>query len=64
MSWHLKYLKFVAEEVGFEPTCPVKDNSISSRARYDHFDTPPYISLKNSSVINYKVYCCVNQDTA
>ena len=34
----------MAEEVGFEPTCPVKDNSISSRARYDHFDTSPYLS--------------------
>ncbi len=24
----------MAERVGFEPTCPVKDNPISSRARY------------------------------
>ena len=32
----------MAEEVAFETaTCPVKDNSISSRARYDHFDTLP-----------------------
>ena len=28
--------------VGFEPTCPVKDKTISSRSRYDHFDTSPY----------------------
>ena len=33
--------KFVAEMVGFEPTCPVKDKTISSRSRYDHFDTSP-----------------------
>jgi hypothetical protein len=32
----------MAEEVGFEPTCPVlRDKSISSRPRYDHFGTPP-----------------------
>lgn len=28
--------------MGFEPTCPVKDNCISSAARYDHFDNSPY----------------------
>ena len=31
----------MAEMVGFEPTCPVKDKTISSRSRYDHFDTSP-----------------------
>ena len=35
----------LAEMVGFEPTCPVKDKTISSRSRYDRFDTSPYISL-------------------
>ena len=35
----------LAEMVGFEPTCPIKDKTISSRSRYDHFDTSPYISL-------------------
>ena len=29
--------------MGFEPTCPVKDNRISSAARYDHFDNSPII---------------------
>lgn len=33
----------LAETVGFEPTCPVEDNAISSRARYDCFDTSPFI---------------------
>ena len=33
---------FLAEMVGFEPTCPAKDKTISSRSRYDHFDTSPY----------------------
>ena len=32
----------LAERVGFEPTCGFTRNSISSRARYDHFDTAPY----------------------
>ncbi len=36
-------LLYLAEMVGFEPTCPVKDKTISSRSRYDHFDTSPYI---------------------
>lgn len=32
----------VAEEVGFEPTDGLHRQTISSRSRYDHFDTPPY----------------------
>ena len=32
----------MAETVGFEPTCRFTDNSISSRARYDRFETSPY----------------------
>ena len=33
----------MAEEVGFEPTERVQAaQTISSRSRYDHFDTPPY----------------------
>ena len=31
----------VAETVGFEPTCLSLDKTISSRSRYDHFDTSP-----------------------
>ena len=38
-------LTALAEMVGFEPTCPIKDKTISSRSRYDHFDTSPYCSL-------------------
>ena len=45
--------RFLAESVGFEPTCPVKDNCISSAARYDRFDNSPChicnISLKKTS---------------
>ena len=33
----------MAEAVGFEPTCHVRDKTISSRSRYDHFDTLPDI---------------------
>ena len=32
----------MAEMVGFEPTCHFTDKTISSRSRYDHFDTSPY----------------------
>src|SRR5699024_2755749 len=32
---------FLAETVGFEPTCLSLDKTISSRSRYDHFDTSP-----------------------
>ena len=37
----------LAEMVGFEPTCPAKDKTISSRSRYDHFDTSPYLVCPN-----------------
>ena len=36
-------LRLLAEMVGFEPTCPIKDKTISSRSRYDRFDTSPRI---------------------
>ena len=36
-------LRLLAEMVGFEPTCPIKDKTISSRSRYDHFDTSAYL---------------------
>ena len=37
----------LAEMVGFEPSCDFTRNSISSRARYDHFDNSPcYISTQ------------------
>ena len=34
----------MAESEGFEPSCDFTRNSISSRARYDHFDTSPNLS--------------------
>ena len=36
-------LRLLAEMVGFEPTCPIKDKTISSRSRYDRFDTSAYL---------------------
>ena len=33
--------KRLAERVGFEPTCRLRDNTLSRRARYDHFGTSP-----------------------
>ena len=35
----------LAEWAGFEPACRVSGNTISSRARYDHFDTTPCFAL-------------------
>ena len=36
----------MAEGVGFEPTDRLNtDQTISSRSRYDHFDSPPDITL-------------------
>ncbi len=31
----------VAERVGFEPTCRLRDKTLSRRPRYDHFGTSP-----------------------
>ena len=33
----------VAERVGFEPTCPLRDKTLSRRPRYDHFGTSPVV---------------------
>ena len=45
----------LAEGVGFEPTCRlITDNSISSRARYDHFDSPPYSVLTLRNRLNFE----------
>ena len=35
-------LRLLAEMVGFEPTERVTVQTISSRSRYDHFDTSPH----------------------
>jgi hypothetical protein len=32
----------LAERVGFEPTCPLRDKTLSRRPRYDHFGTSPH----------------------
>ena len=42
-------LRLLAEMVGFEPTCPIKDKTISSRSRYDRFDTSP-------SIFSWRIY--------
>ena len=33
-------LRLLAEMVGFEPTCPIKDKTISSRSKANHMITP------------------------
>ena len=47
----------LAEAVGFEPTDDFTRHSISSRDRYDHFDTPPYLGdgvRRNRGIIHQK----------
>ena len=39
------YALSLAEMVGFEPTERVTVQTISSRSRYDHIDTSPYLKL-------------------
>ena len=48
--------RFLAEMVGFEPTCPVKDKTISSRSRYDHFDTSPCSILQTLGIVSKGSY--------
>ena len=43
----------LAEKVGFEPTWRVTANSISSRARYDHFVTSPYRACLTGAYLFY-----------
>ena len=50
---HLKYQHF-AETVGFEPTCRLPDNRISSAARYDHFDTSPIYEFRTITGSDFK----------
>ena len=63
-SKHKSLLVLVAEKVGFEPTCPVKDKTISSRSRYDHFDTSPYGSKQFSRKLlkQYTTVLAVRQE--
>jgi hypothetical protein len=45
----------LAERVGFEPTCPLRDKTLSRRPRYDHFGTSPQreISGAELSILPY-----------
>ena len=45
ISTSLSRCFLLAEMVGFEPTCPIKDKTISSRSRYDRFATSPKFTL-------------------
>src|SRR5688572_12959558 len=38
---NLRTQAWVAERVGFEPTCRLPDKTLSRRPRYDHFGTSP-----------------------
>ena len=40
----------MAERVGFEPTCRLRDKTLSRRPRYDHFGTSPFIGARGGSL--------------
>ena len=50
----------MAEKVGFEPTDGVNRQTISSRSRYDRFDTSPDVfqQLTNFKDLNKKIEQC------
>src|SRR5262245_48548465 len=45
----------MAERVGFEPTCPIRDKTLSRRPRYDHFGTSPSAKTLWTRTFKYTV---------
>jgi hypothetical protein len=45
----------MAERVGFEPTCPLRDKTLSRRPRYDHFGTSPD-GERDANIALYRLY--------
>ena len=43
---HPKGERSLAERVGFEPTCRLRDKTLSRRPRYDHFGTSPFFGAR------------------
>jgi hypothetical protein len=43
----------LAERVGFEPTCRLRDKTLSRRPRYDHFGTSPQRQVYAFRTIDY-----------
>src|SRR5437016_11692196 len=43
----------LAERVGFEPTCPLRDKTLSRRPRYDHFGTSPSGVMRAKRTVDY-----------
>jgi hypothetical protein len=50
---HLTMRRRVSERVGFEPTCPLRDKTLSRRPRYDHFGTSPQVIGASNRTFNY-----------
>ena len=46
----------LAETVGFEPTCRLLDNRISSAAQYDRFDTSPSGTIILQTLVKINCY--------
>ena len=43
----------LAERVGFEPTCRLRDKTLSRRPRYDHFGTSPVVCVGRAEARRY-----------
>jgi hypothetical protein len=50
--------------VGFEPTCRLPDNTLSRRARYDHFGTSPVRRNSLKRTLDYTADDCTRGSTA
>jgi hypothetical protein len=50
-----RWVKWLAERVGFEPTCRLPDKTLSRRPRYDHFGTSPFGAVVVQPTFNYSV---------
>src|SRR5918995_2294587 len=47
----------MAERVGFEPTCRLRDKTLSRRPRYDHFGTSPCPVPRRSRLARLAARC-------
>src|SRR5713101_638879 len=51
--------EMMAERVGFEPTCPLRDKTLSRRPRYDHFGTSPSGVMRANRTLDYNARAAV-----
>src|SRR4029450_5335854 len=54
----------MAERVGFEPTCPLRDKTLSRRPRYDHFGTSPLLTSLSGASLSSPPRCALGPPLA